>query len=99
MSIKIEKKLASIEVIKKNFESLNYICNTQIATAVFLAYHLEKPILIEGPPGVGKTELAKTAAEMLSFYPAYASNVTKDLTNQKQFMNGSMENSYFTHKS
>ncbi len=66
MSIKIEKKLASIEVIKKNFESLNYICNTQIATAVFLAYHLEKPILIEGPPGVGKTELAKTAAEMLS---------------------------------
>ena len=32
---------------------------------MFLAYHLEKPILIEGPPGVGKTELAKTAAEML----------------------------------
>ena len=32
---------------------------------MFLAYHLEKPILIEGPPGVGKTELAKTTAEML----------------------------------
>ncbi|MDE0062176.1 MAG: MoxR family ATPase, partial [Gammaproteobacteria bacterium] len=41
-----------------------YICSDQIATAVYLAYHLRKPILIEGPPGVGKTELAKTTAEM-----------------------------------
>ena len=65
MAIKNEEKLADIDVIESNFESLNYICNAQIATAVFLAYHLEKPILIEGPPGVGKTELAKTTAEML----------------------------------
>ena len=65
MSIKNESKLANVEVIESNFEALNYICNPQIATAVFLAYHLEKPILIEGPPGVGKTELAKTTAEML----------------------------------
>ena len=65
MSIKNESRLANIEVIESNFEALNYICNPQIATAVFLAYHLEKPILIEGPPGVGKTELAKTTAEML----------------------------------
>jgi MoxR-like ATPase len=65
VSIKNEHKLANVEVIQENFEELNYICNLQIATAVFLAYHLEKPVLIEGPPGVGKTELAKTAAEML----------------------------------
>lgn len=65
MSIKNESRLANVEVIESNFEALNYICNPQIATAVFLAYHLEKPILIEGPPGVGKTELAKTTAEML----------------------------------
>lgn len=65
MSLKNEAKLASVEVIQENFEKLHYICSLQIATAVFLAYHLEKPILIEGPPGVGKTELAKTTAEML----------------------------------
>ena len=65
MTLKNGDKLASVEVIKSNFEQLNYICSLQIATAVFLAYHLEKPILIEGPPGVGKTELAKTTAEML----------------------------------
>ncbi len=65
MTIKHEAKLASVESIQENFESLGYICSLQIATAVFLAYHLGKPILIEGPPGVGKTELAKTVAEML----------------------------------
>lgn len=66
MAIKNEDRLANVEVIEKNFEALHYICNAQIATAVFLAYHLEKPILVEGPPGVGKTELAKTTAEMLN---------------------------------
>ena len=66
MTVNIAEKLENIEVIQENFESLNYISNQQIATAVFLAYHLEKPILIEGPPGVGKTELAKTTAEMLN---------------------------------
>lgn len=65
MTINNSEKLENVDVIQNNFESLNYICNQQIATAVFLAYHLEKPILIEGPPGVGKTELAKTTAEML----------------------------------
>ena len=54
-------QLASIEVIEQGFESFGYICSPKIATAVFLAFQLRKPILVEGPPGVGKTELAKTA--------------------------------------
>lgn len=58
-------QLASIETIEKGFESHGYICSHEIATAVFLAFQLRKPILVEGPPGVGKTELAKTTAMLL----------------------------------
>jgi MoxR-like ATPase len=57
---------ASVESLQQHFEEHHYICHSQIATAVFLAYHLKKPVLIEGPPGVGKTELAKTTAEMFA---------------------------------
>lgn len=60
----IENIAESVESLKKHFEKHNYICSDQIATAVYIAYHLKKPILIEGPPGVGKTELAKTTSEM-----------------------------------
>ncbi|MDE0366498.1 MAG: MoxR family ATPase [Gammaproteobacteria bacterium] len=60
----MEQTTESVAAIRENLEAHRYICSDQIATAVYLAYHLRKPILIEGPPGVGKTELAKTTAEM-----------------------------------
>ncbi len=58
-------QLASIQHIEQGFESHGYICSRKIATAVFLAFQLRKPVLVEGPPGVGKTELAKTTALLL----------------------------------
>jgi MoxR-like ATPase len=57
-------KLGSVESIIESLAAEGYICNEQIATVVYLAAALEKPILVEGPPGVGKTELAKSCAEL-----------------------------------
>ena len=58
-------QLSSVEIIEQGFEAYGYICSRKIATAVFLAFALRKPILVEGPPGVGKTELAKTTSQLL----------------------------------
>jgi MoxR-like ATPase len=63
---KHQDKIRSPQEIRENFEQLGYICSDAIATAVYLACQLQKPILVEGPPGVGKTELAKKTAEYLA---------------------------------
>ena len=55
----------SIDTVIRDLAARNYICDRRIATVVYLASQLEKPILIEGPAGVGKTELAKVVAEAL----------------------------------
>ena len=65
MKQQYDQKFASIEIIRKGFEGVGYICSQQIATTLYLAYHLDKPILVEGPAGVGKTELGKVTATYL----------------------------------
>jgi MoxR-like ATPase len=55
----------SVDGIVARFRAADYICDRSLATAVFLALELGRPLLLEGEAGVGKTELAKTLATVL----------------------------------
>lgn len=57
--------IASIDAITDGLASVGYISTQEISTAIYLAHNLRKPILIEGPAGVGKTDLAASMARFL----------------------------------
>lgn len=65
MEAKYQERLSSIERIQEGFAELDYICSRPIATAIYVSCHLGKPLLVEGPAGVGKTELANATSEYL----------------------------------
>ncbi|MFI6999708.1 AAA family ATPase [Nocardia sp. NPDC050175] len=58
----MSKFFGSVDEVTRRLTDAGYLPSIDIATAVFLADHLGKPLLIEGPAGVGKTELAKAVA-------------------------------------
>jgi MoxR-like ATPase len=53
----------SVDEVAERLAGVGYLASTAVATTVFLSDRLGKPLLVEGPAGVGKTELAKAVAE------------------------------------
>src|SRR5512135_776666 len=56
------ERFASVEAVAERLRDVDYLSDTNIAGVTFLADRLGKPVLVEGPAGVGKTELAKAVA-------------------------------------
>ncbi|MCL4267824.1 MAG: MoxR family ATPase [Anaerolineae bacterium] len=58
-------EIGSIDELQNALKGRFYIADRGLATAAYLALKLERPLFLEGEPGVGKTEIAKTLAELL----------------------------------
>ena len=56
----------SIDDLQSRLAEQQYVCNRRLATVIFLGIQLNKPVLVEGPAGVGKTELAKVLVKVLN---------------------------------
>ncbi|MEL6922502.1 MAG: MoxR family ATPase [Bacteroidota bacterium] len=57
--------MQSIDHLVAGFDQQGYVLQESLATVLFIMQQLEKPVLLEGPPGVGKTEVANVLAQLL----------------------------------
>ena len=65
MKTRLKTLFPSIDALTEALQGAGYFADRRLATAVFLALRLQRPLLLEGEPGVGKTELAKALSMAL----------------------------------
>ncbi len=64
MAAEVVHRFESVPQVREGLKDVNYLADEGIAGVAFLADRLGKPVLVEGPAGTGKTQLAKSIAEM-----------------------------------
>jgi MoxR-like ATPase len=60
-----DHRFESVPEVREGLQKVDYLADEGIAGIVFLADRLQKPVLVEGPAGTGKTQLAKSVAELI----------------------------------
>ena len=64
MAAEVANRFENVQQVREGLKDVNYLADEGIAGVAFLADRLGKPVLVEGPAGTGKTQLAKSIAEM-----------------------------------